>query len=150
MPPTNRLNEYYPEYWLCVLGVLARKGEIGIANYKLARTKLHFSWPETNYFEEFFIDSKDYISEVCNGSIQTCEKILEHFGKPSECPIPPNYINTKEIFEIYKVPGSTLEGWKDKDDKVDVRHYKRLNYYPREWVEEKKKTYKPKPPKTVT
>lgn len=109
--------EHYSEYWLCVLGFLAREGHIHIGNRKLLNTRVPISWAaldhEWRIAKQFFVDHRGYICEVCNGSIQTCKELQV---KPSEWKPKKGYIGSKEIVLDYKVPRSTLQGWQKKDN----------------------------------
>jgi len=152
VPPNGNPREHYAEYWLCVLGFLARAGQIAVGNSKLTRTQLPSSWAaiyyESRVAEQFFIDHRAYICEVCNGSVQTCEKILSKRSDTEWWKPPKDHISTKEIAEKYKISGTTLAGWRRKD-KIDVvRHpITGLIYHPKNWLTKRLESYTPKPKK---
>lgn len=93
----NKFNdvEYYAEYWLCVLGFLARKDQIDVLKGKLRRTKIPYIrgevcwqdiWHTDRTANLFFQDDVDYILEVCEGSIEACEKMQQTAPKDREQP----------------------------------------------------------------
>lgn len=134
--------EHYAEYWLCVLGQLARTGQIIIHHWKLLHTKVPPLWGVLDHTEiSFFSDRRAYITEVCNGSVQVCEKLLG----PNAWQPPDGYIGSKAI----SVPRTTLQAWQERD-KPDIKKDPKSheNYYPKEWLQKKLLTYKPK--KSVT
>ena len=153
VPPIGETVEHYSEYWLCVLGFLARKGHISIANYKLTMARLPSSWAaiyhELKVAEQFFVDQRSYICEACKGSVQICEKILEHFSKSSEWKPPPNFIGSNTIVNNYKVPRSTLQGWQQQDKPVTKKDpVSQEVHYPKSWFKRKYGLWKSK--KSVT
>ena len=147
---------YYDDYWLCLLGEWGRKDEIYVGHRKLRNTKIPSSgdkvrWDYNHYLdgiaEGFFVDDNAYICEVCRSSRQACEKMIKlcDRGKHERAtwkPLP-EYVGSITIVADYNIPRTTLQGWEKRDKPNTCKDPRtKEKYYPKAWVEKRRKTYK--------
>ena len=143
---------HFGEYWLCVIGRLAREGHLMITNKSLRRTQLplisnRIDWLALHHMENissrYFIEEKKYILELCDSSIQLCQ-----FLENAKNLIPIGYMTAKQIKNKYGIPRTTLESWQKKpkataeaEEMYVDKNTKKLkkcgreNIYPKKWIE---------------
>jgi len=88
---THRFTNAHDLYWICVLGLLGRCGYIIVKNKKLREMQIPTShidgeikvdW-ELFYMgrtETFLFNDKDYLTDVCEASIQACRFFISEYG----------------------------------------------------------------------
>ncbi|MHC4122327.1 MAG: hypothetical protein ACYSSI_02035 [Planctomycetota bacterium] len=163
---------FYFEYWICAIAKLGRERKIFISNSELLNIYLPSSmpnllkvdWSQLLYNEkmwsQFNQGNKDFLIEICTGSIALCNKVIETLKKANKSIKPPKgHIGSKEIKEKYGISPSTLKSWvkrtlennKDmtvKDICWQTSAWGRQKYYCKKWLEKMLKSYKPRPRKS--
>ncbi len=167
--------ERYASYWLWILVGLAKSRHIELVNPELRSLFFHpmelgellDELPIDAHLKDRHTQfDTGYIQDICLGSQQLCEifhRVLQ--AKKQEFNFPDTHLGSAEICEKYGIGAQTLSTWArkaiakgelffDENKPLDdisltdiVRSTKqgRPKGYPIWWVEEKRKTYQPKP-----
>lgn len=167
--------QFYGCYWLCLLVALAEKEHIMLLNPKFKKLYFHPNKPlpllqnmrsDFNLKKHSTIYDTEFIKDICLGSQQVCEIInRSNQIEKQKFIFPETHISSTQIFEIYKINPQTVSTWAKKAKANKVLFFdedKLLNEitltdivrsteqgrpmgYPKWWIDEKLKTYQPKP-----